>query len=262
MKARALSSTVRLGTPQMQHTASSAVKAARVLILPPVESSAGQYLNSMNLEIPPCSCCARCEACPAAAAPPPWAASASCCSRGLQQGVARQEPMQQFEQHGQQSACFFCCRSSSRATAAEKSVTWRTKSRKMLKAAYMQKELRAGRALDTEMAKATKSVSEVTVIDVAAWANASRIRSGMGCVRSVWSKAFTMTNESSTPSPRMTKGRTECTGVQMKPMAAQRPKEPPMESRMESTEASERRTRDPGLGQTQRHGRVPRFTER
>ena len=85
--------------------------------------------------------------------------------------------------------CLFSWRSSSRHSEAEKNVTCSTKSTTMLTAAYMQNELRAGSAEDVEMAKATKSVREVTVIEVAACASASRMRFGMVSFLLVASKA-------------------------------------------------------------------------
>ena len=75
-------------------------------------------------------------------------------------------------------------------------------------AAYMQKLESAGSAELVEIANATKSVRDVTVIEVAACAKAFRMRIGIGSFRLVWSKAFAMTNESSTPRPRITNGST------------------------------------------------------
>ena len=62
----------------------------------------------------------------------------------------------------------------------------------------MQNEARAGSDELVEMAKATKSVSEVTLIDVAAWPSAWLIRSAIGPFLGVWFRAFTITKESST----------------------------------------------------------------
>jgi hypothetical protein len=88
-------------------------------------------------------------------------------------------------------------------------VICKRKRKRIATAAYIQKLERAGRAELVDMAKATKSVREVTVIDVAACAKALLMRVAIGSVRLVWSNAFTITKESSTPKPRMTKGSTE-----------------------------------------------------
>jgi hypothetical protein len=77
----------------------------------------------------------------------------------------------------------------------------------------MQKEERAGRAEETEMAKATKSVRDVTMIETPAWEIAAVMRSDTGSAGLVRSNAFMITKESSTPIPRITKGRTPCAWV-------------------------------------------------
>ena len=126
----------------------------------------------------------------------------------------------------------------------------------------MQKLDRAGSDDDVDIANATKSVKLVTVIDVAACARVSRMRFAIGSFRSVWSNAFAITKESSTPRPRITNGKTVCTGVHMNPRRAQKPNAEPMASRIASTEESANSTRDSGCGQSRRHGIFPKFTLR
>mmetsp|Transcript_20929 Transcript_20929/g.55432 ORF Transcript_20929/g.55432 Transcript_20929/m.55432 type:complete len:218 (+) Transcript_20929:60-713(+) len=150
-------------------------------------------------------------------APPMMAFSASSLAVTGQQG----HPLRQM--HGQQSIRLAATRRASNVASAAKKKICSRKSAAMEKAAYMQKAERAGRAEDTEMAKATKSVTDVTMIETPAWERAEAMRLGTGSVGSVWSKAFMMTKESSTPMPRITKGRTPCTGVYGNPSHMERP---------------------------------------
>mmetsp|Transcript_7776 Transcript_7776/g.17845 ORF Transcript_7776/g.17845 Transcript_7776/m.17845 type:complete len:207 (-) Transcript_7776:904-1524(-) len=138
--------------------------------------------------------------------PRSMAALASSTGTVLQQG-------QPLWMQKQQSILFEWMRRWSRVANAVKRVSWMMKSMRMANAAYMQKEASAGNAEDTEMAKATKSVRDVTMMDTPAWERAFAMRSGTGRLGSVRSRALMMTKESSTPIPRSTNGRTECTGV-------------------------------------------------
>merc|ERR1740129_728202 len=107
------------------------------------------------------------------------------------------QPLRQ--RHGQQSIRPDATRCASNVAKAAKKKTCSTKSMSTDQAAYMQKEESAGSAELTEMAKATKSVREVTMIEMPAWEMAAAMRFGTGSIGSVRSKAFMITKESSTP---------------------------------------------------------------
>ena len=69
-------------------------------------------------------------------------------------------------------------------------------------------DLRAGRLVVAPTPKAMKSVSEVIVMAVPAWARAAGNRRSAGIVAGRVSRVWTMTNMSSMPMPRRRKGRT------------------------------------------------------
>mmetsp|Transcript_6073 Transcript_6073/g.17898 ORF Transcript_6073/g.17898 Transcript_6073/m.17898 type:complete len:218 (+) Transcript_6073:1035-1688(+) len=131
------------------------------------------------------------------------------------------QPLRQI--HGQQSMRLAATRCASHVAIAEKKKICRNQTMRMEKAAYMQKAESAGSAEVTEMAKATKSVTEATMIETPAWEMAVAMRCGISRVGSAWSKEFMMRKESSTPMPRITKGRMPCTGVYGKPSHMERP---------------------------------------
>jgi hypothetical protein len=98
-----------------------------------------------------------------------------------------------------------------------KNVALKAQRKKMLIDAKAQKLASAGRADDDEMAKATRSVKEVTEMEAPDLAKARAPRftklSSSSKFRGTpflsWSNAFAITKASSTPIPRSTNGRTE-----------------------------------------------------
>ncbi len=118
---------------------------------------------------------------------------------------------------------------------AVKNVEAKNHKKKIPMDAYAQKLAKAGRLEDDEIAKATKSVKLVTVIDAPALASALPVREVISALDSsdrftLRSRlnAFTMTNASSTPIPKSIKGRRECTGPKKSPNADEIPKPAPI----------------------------------
>mmetsp|Transcript_3336 Transcript_3336/g.8421 ORF Transcript_3336/g.8421 Transcript_3336/m.8421 type:complete len:208 (+) Transcript_3336:1937-2560(+) len=140
---------------------------------------------------------------------PPFSMAAAASSAG----VVGQQGQPLVPMHGQQSILPAAARRASNVARAAKKKICSRNSMSTASAAYMQKEDRAGRAEETEMAKATKSVRDVTMIETPAWEIALAMRSDTGSAGLVRSNAFMITKESSTPMPRITKGRMPCAGV-------------------------------------------------
>mmetsp|Transcript_142224 Transcript_142224/g.442222 ORF Transcript_142224/g.442222 Transcript_142224/m.442222 type:complete len:223 (-) Transcript_142224:1010-1678(-) len=170
-------------------------------------TSTGPYMFSRNLPTRPPLCAGGLQHIwLGSGSPLATAASASSTATVGQHG-------QPLGRQKQQSILPLFTRQASNVTRAVKSVSCMTKRSRTAKAANMQKDESAGRAEDTEMMSATKSVREVTMMETPAWEMACAMRWGTGKRRSVWSRAFMMTKESSTPMPSTTNGRMEWTGV-------------------------------------------------
>mmetsp|Transcript_53799 Transcript_53799/g.158339 ORF Transcript_53799/g.158339 Transcript_53799/m.158339 type:complete len:219 (+) Transcript_53799:1426-2082(+) len=218
MKLRCVSCTLSSLVCQ-QHSPKKPTKIRTTAVTTGVFTSCGAKTFSMKLPMRPPLCFASVQQ-------SIWFGSFLPSSRALQAsswGFTGQQGQPLRQRHGQQSILLAATRRASNVASAAKKKICRRKSARMQSAAYMQNAERAGRADETEMAKATKSVRDVTMIETPACEMASAMRLGTGSSGSVWSKAFMITKESSTPMPRITNGRMPCTGVYGKPIHIERP---------------------------------------
>jgi hypothetical protein len=102
---------------------------------------------------------------------------------------------------------FAAMRRSSSASIAQNQVALKTNIGTTASAAYRQNQCTAGITVSDPSRKAKASVTEVSVIDIPMRRMATRIRSGVGRLSSVASKAAVMMNRSSAPIPTRMKGR-------------------------------------------------------